>query len=295
MTGLLLTLLMGLLTVGCGGSKSVASGSAVSAAGNDSGTMTSSHGRIAGQDDFGTREGDASGGGANGSKLVPTATEAVLKLIVQSENKQPVPNVVVKAVADSGEKIYTPETDAMGYTEIMVPIGTRFTLTYLSLFQDEVEKQTEIPNEPGISMKLTLTYIPLKSTPIPGPDEGKLVEERDYDEPVLILEGVEFDTAKAILRPESYEFLDPVLEYLTYKPSAMIELSGHTDNQGNAKKNLKLSEDRANAVRDYLVSKGVDGNRIIAVGYGQEQPIASNDTEEGRQMNRRTEAKEIGK
>lgn len=248
-----------------------------------------------GQDDFGTHEGDASGGGVNGSKLSPTSTEAVLKLIVQTDEQKPVPGIVVKATTTNGHPFYTPETDALGYTEVMAPIGQEYTLTYLSLFQDEVSKMATIPNEPNITMKLKLTYIPLKPKPIQPPDEGKLIESKEYNEPTLILNGVEFDTGKATLHPVSFPHLEKVVEFLTYKPNAMIELSGHTDNVGKPKKNKKLSENRAMAVREYLVSKGIEGDRIIAVGYGQERPIANNDTEAGRQLNRRTEAKEIGK
>lgn len=279
--------------IGCGGgvgsAPNAASPNASSASDGDSASNPSAN------DDFGTHAGDASGGGVNGSVLKPTTTEAVLKLIVQTADSGPVKGVVVKAVTEDGQKFYTPETDAMGYTEVLVPIGAQLTLTYLSLFEDEIKKQTAIPNEPHVTMKLTLTYTPMKPRPVKTPDPGVLIAQNDMDEPRLILDGVVFDTAKATLRPESYEHIGPVLEYLTYRPSSIIELSGHTDNRGNPQKNLTLSEDRANAVRDYLISKGIDGDRIIAVGYGQERPIASNDTEEGRQLNRRTEAKEIGK
>ena len=282
------------LIAGCGGGNgtSIHTANAVNTAPPGSAPENTATG---GADDFGTHAGDASGGGVNGSNLTPTATEAVLKLFVQSESSGPMKGVVVKAVTSDGKKFYTPETDAMGFTEILVPAGADLTLTYLSLFEDEVKKQTSIPDAPQVTMKLTLTWIPLKPKPIDTPDPGILIENKTPDEPSLILKGVEFDTGKSTLRPESYEHIEPVVEFLTYKPSAIIELSGHTDNVGQPKKNQKLSEDRANAVRDYIISKGIEGNRIIAVGYGQERPIASNDTEEGRQLNRRTEAKEIGK
>jgi len=87
--------------------------------------------------------------------------------------------------------------------------------------------------------------------------------------------------------------LDRVVEYMTHKPSARIRIAGHTDNVGNARANQRLSKKRAEAVRDYLVSQGIDGGRIEAVGYGDERPIAPNDTEEGRQKNRRIEAIEL--
>ncbi|MFI5301922.1 MAG: OmpA family protein, partial [Polyangiales bacterium] len=81
--------------------------------------------------------------------------------------------------------------------------------------------------------------------------------------------------------------------YLTHKKSARIEISGHTDNVGNPKTNKALSEKRAQACRDYLISKGIDGARVQAIGYGDERPIAPNDTEDGRQKNRRIEATEL--
>ncbi len=70
-----------------------------------------------------------------------------------------------------------------------------------------------------------------------------------------------------------------------------MEVSGHTDNVGSASFNKRLSKQRALAVKNYLVSKGVEQDRIVAVGYGFEKPVASNDTPEGRQQNRRVEMK----
>ena len=108
-----------------------------------------------------------------------------------------------------------------------------------------------------------------------------------------MLKGVTFDTGKASIRDKSFPRLDTVVEYMTHKKSARIEISGHTDNVGNAKKNKKLSEKRAEACKDYLVSKGIDGGLIEAAGFSDEKPIASNDTDEGRQQNRRIEATEM--
>jgi outer membrane protein OmpA-like peptidoglycan-associated protein len=76
---------------------------------------------------------------------------------------------------------------------------------------------------------------------------------------------------------------------MTHKKTAHIEISGHTDNVGKKSANKKLSQQRADAVRAYLVAKGIDPDRIKAVGYGDEKPVASNDTSEGRQKNRRIE------
>ena len=100
-------------------------------------------------------------------------------------------------------------------------------------------------------------------------------------------------SGKAVIDPESYPRLDGVVEYMVYKKSARIEISGHTDNLGNPKTNKALSEKRAQACRDYLIKKGIDGGRIEAHGFGDERPIAPNDSEEGRRQNRRIEATEL--
>jgi outer membrane protein OmpA-like peptidoglycan-associated protein len=107
-----------------------------------------------------------------------------------------------------------------------------------------------------------------------------------------VLDGVNFDTGKASIRAESFPRLDGVVEYMSHKPSVRIQISGHTDNVGNPKTNKTLSEKRAQACRDYLIAKGIDGTRVAAVGFGDERPIASNATDDGRQQNRRIEATE---
>jgi outer membrane protein OmpA-like peptidoglycan-associated protein/tetratricopeptide (TPR) repeat protein len=105
-----------------------------------------------------------------------------------------------------------------------------------------------------------------------------------------ILRNIYFDTGKAMLKPESYQELGKLEKMLKENTSYKIEISGHTDKIGSAELNKKLSQNRANAVVKYLVDKGVEPARLIAVGYGEEKPLASNDDEfEGREINRRTE------
>jgi outer membrane protein OmpA-like peptidoglycan-associated protein len=84
-----------------------------------------------------------------------------------------------------------------------------------------------------------------------------------------------------------------VVEFMMHKKKARIQISGHTDNMGKKAANKLLSQNRARACRDYVISKGIDASRIEAVGYGDERPIAPNDTEEGRAQNRRIEAVEL--
>lgn len=107
----------------------------------------------------------------------------------------------------------------------------------------------------------------------------------------LELDNVLFTTAGFQLAPSSSATLNSLVTLLSTNPNVKIEISGHTDNKGNVENNLKLSEDRAHAVYDYLTGHGISSDRMAYKGYGDTQPVDSNDTEEGRKHNRRTELK----
>lgn len=107
------------------------------------------------------------------------------------------------------------------------------------------------------------------------------------------LKNVFFETDKYELLSKSKSDLDHLIEFLQLNKTLRIEIGGHTDNTGSEAHNQTLSENRANAVRKYLVGAGIAPSRLTYSGYGQTQPIASNDTEEGRQLNRRTDFKII--
>jgi len=109
----------------------------------------------------------------------------------------------------------------------------------------------------------------------------------------LVLEGVNFEYDSAKLTAGSAATLDKVAASLIEHTEAKIEIDGHTDSKGNDAYNLKLSQRRAQAVKEYLVSKGVNEAQLTAQGYGEKQPVASNDTEEGRAQNRRVELKRL--
>jgi outer membrane protein OmpA-like peptidoglycan-associated protein len=128
-----------------------------------------------------------------------------------------------------------------------------------------------------------------------GIDPDRIINEGE-DNNAALLEGlilttnkILFDFGKSIIRSESYYQLEKVAKIMKYNPSMIIELSAHTDAIGKYSDNLKLSDDRANASRQYLLSKGIDGSRIKSKGYGETTPVASNKTEDGRQLNRRVE------
>ena len=105
----------------------------------------------------------------------------------------------------------------------------------------------------------------------------------------IVLEGITFASGGANISPESQEILDKAYKTLKAYPDMVVEIRGYTDNTGNRAFNVKLSERRAIAVKNYLVSKGISPDRLIAKGYGPADPIADNSTAEGRRKNRRIE------
>src|SRR6185312_873849 len=125
----------------------------------------------------------------------------------------------------------------------------------------------------------------LKNVPLQPIDTGA----------TIVLKNIFFETNKYDLKPESEIELGKLIAFLKNNPTIKIEISGHTDNQGTPQSNIILSENRAKAVYDYLIAHSIDARRLTYKGYGQTRPIATNDTPEGRQLNRRTEMKIIGK
>lgn len=124
----------------------------------------------------------------------------------------------------------------------------------------------------------------------PDSDAGAAVDARGCEIPeVIILKGVNFNTGSHQLTDESSAILDETADALMRHPQMKVEVAGHTDNRGSQAFNLRLSQERAQAVLDYLVSRGVDAENITAKGYGPDDPIADNETVEGRAANRRVE------
>ena len=128
--------------------------------------------------------------------------------------------------------------------------------------------------------------VPTPEPAPPPPPQAKVVVT---DEQIITLEPIYFDFDKATIKPESYPVLDQVAQVMIDRPQMEVRIEGHTDWIGTDSYNQRLSERRARAVLGYLVNKGIDSFRLGAVGYGEGRPIATNDTEEGRARNRRTE------
>ena len=114
-------------------------------------------------------------------------------------------------------------------------------------------------------------------------------DEVEEQEEVLILRGIHFDFDKYNIKPEWIPVLDEAVDFLMTKPNVRVVVEGHTDSIGTVAYNQKLSERRARAVYDYLLSRGIEPSRMSTVGYSELRPKASNDTDEGRAINRRVE------
>jgi OOP family OmpA-OmpF porin len=128
---------------------------------------------------------------------------------------------------------------------------------------------------------------PLK-VPAPVIKEKVIVTESDRRVVADAIKNLEFDLGKSTIRAKSYPTLNKVAALLVEKDFS-LKLAGHTDNTGSAALNMRLSKDRAESIKAYLVSQGANASRIEATGYGMNQPIASNKTAAGRQQNRRVE------
>jgi OOP family OmpA-OmpF porin len=105
----------------------------------------------------------------------------------------------------------------------------------------------------------------------------------------VTLEDIHFEFNSAKLTPGARNSLERVVRALRSQPGSNVEIAGHTDNRGNDAYNLKLSRERAQSVRSFLVSQGISADRLAAQGYGETQPVGSNSTELGRAQNRRVE------
>jgi OOP family OmpA-OmpF porin len=110
-------------------------------------------------------------------------------------------------------------------------------------------------------------------------------------EKVTISLNVQFDSDKAVVKKKYHDDIKRVADFMKEYPDTTAEIGGHTDSTASNAHNQKLSEERANSVRQYIIDKfGIDGSRLTAKGYGENRPIDSNNTEDGKQKNRRVEA-----
>jgi len=212
-------------------------------------------------------------------QLEPTEEKALLNVLVVNNNEKPLEGEIVSFIAMKDGKIYTGHTNAQGQFSILIPIGDDYEVSYKDFTKKIDYSKISVPEEKALyTLDFKITFEPSRT---------------------IVLQNVEYDFNKATLRPGSYKTLNDLVEVMKMKDKMEIEIAGHTDNIGSAEHNLKLSQERANAVRNYLISKGIKPGRITAKGYGSTEPVALNthpdgsDNPEGRQQNRRTEVRVI--
>jgi outer membrane protein OmpA-like peptidoglycan-associated protein len=141
-----------------------------------------------------------------------------------------------------------------------------------------IDKEDKCPDVPGI--------IENKGCPEIKAETKQLFEKA--------LHGIQFETGKDVIRKKSFQILDDVVKVMNENPAYLLSIYGHTDNTGGDELNMNISDKRANAVKKYLVDKGVPENRITEVkGFGETMPVDTNDTPEGRTKNRRVEFKVV--
>jgi OOP family OmpA-OmpF porin len=124
-----------------------------------------------------------------------------------------------------------------------------------------------------------------KPEPPPKPKRVEVTADK-----IVIKDKIQFDTNKTTIKPESDDLLDEIVSVI--KENAFIHkvsIEGHTDSDGADAYNMKLSDGRAKAVMDYLVAHGIEGARLTSKGFGETKPIASNDSDDGKEQNRRVE------
>jgi len=126
----------------------------------------------------------------------------------------------------------------------------------------------------------------------PGPVENNgcpIIEEEVAEKLDIAFKNLEFESGRATIKVSSYVSMDELAKVMIDNPEIQLLVEGHTDNIGNDSSNQILSENRAEAVKTLLIAKGIAGNRVKTFGFGESKPVASNDTAEGRQANRRVE------
>ncbi|HEX4956908.1 MAG TPA: OmpA family protein [Lacibacter sp.] len=198
--------------------------------------------------------------------------------VFDTKTKEGLPSNVELIDLGTAQTISNVQTDEEGNYLITLPVGKNYAFNvnrkgYLFFSESFMLQQKE--NDSAYHINIGLTPIEINAS--------------------IVLKNIFFDSKKAELKPESMIELDKVVQLLKENPALSIEISGHTDNVGKPADNILLSNNRAKAVINYLLYKGVAAGRLSHKGFGETKPIAANTTEEGRAQNRRTELKVLRK
>ncbi len=205
-------------------------------------------------------------------KLKPTDKLALLMGVVKNFKGKLLANETIIFVNDKTKASYKANTDASGKFEVLIPVSGTYSLRYKKFTTDVDYTKMNVPADKEATYEVEIKIDPPKD---------------------FVLENVYFETGKSNLKANSFKALDDLVEILKIKSTMVVEIQGHTDNVGKDEDNLKLSQERADAVRKYLISKGITEARVSAKGYGPTMPVADNGTDTGKAKNRRTSLKVI--
>jgi len=195
------------------------------------------------------------------------------KVIDQTTGKPIEARIVYQTLPDGAEAGEATSDPITGEYKIVLPYGQKYSMRAIAKDFIAEGDNVDLTQTKGFQ---EIKGKELKLVPI---EVGRTVR----------LNNIFFDTGKSELRPESGPELDRLVTTLNESPKIVIEVRGHTDNTGSNEINAKLSQDRADAVREYFISKGIEPDRVGSKGFGESKPVATNDTDEGRQQNRRVE------
>lgn len=206
---------------------------------------------------------------------LPAAPEIATPAVVEPKAEAPVA-AAPEAAAPA------PETASKAEAKVEAPAVVAPVVEAVAPVADAVKNVFEKALSTGFVVKADANGIENKLIGFLE-DASKKVDKDTW----FTMNGIEFDTGKSTLRPSSKVQINNIVEIMKAFPNVKIKIGGYTDNTGKAKANIKLSGDRAVAVKKALIAAGIDAKRFAAKGFGSEHPVATNDTEEGRQQNRR--------
>lgn len=201
-------------------------------------------------------------------ELKPNDSLTLLVLKLENPEKKPIEGQFLKIINSSKKVNYELTTDKTGSFEILLPAKEKYTIVLENFTGELGQLELQLPD---LHAENDFTYYSTLTLQV----SNEL--------------NISFKTNSYELVPSSYPYIDQLFEWLTKKQKLNVQIIGHTDNVGTAANNLTLSKNRAAAVSKYLVEKGIDSKRINSKGLGESKPIATNDTDQGRQRNRRTE------
>lgn len=204
--------------------------------------------------------------------------------VIDSKTGKPIEATIIYEDLADGEEVGTATTNPLtGEYKIVLPYGKKYSMRAIA--PNFIAEGENVDLTDSTNTKHTYKEITNKSLKLIPIEEGQIVR----------LNNIFFATAKSTLNKESFPELNRIAITMEENKTLAIELGGHTDNVGSDELNLKLSQDRADSVREYLIGKGIEPDRVLSKGYGETMPVAKNDTPEGQQLNRRVEFKILKK